>query len=155
MDFVEEPARRTPVIANVDVLVAGGGPGGIAAALAAAREGARTLLVERYGYLGGMITGAHVVAVLGCGDGNGPKIQGIPQEIRERFECLGAMTPIRDDDYRVDAEVFKWQAVEMLSEAGAKVLLHSLACAPILENGQVAGAIFENKSGRQAVRARV
>ena len=57
-----EPGGLRPVLREVDVLVAGGGPAGIAAALAAAREGARTLLVERYGYLGGMMTGSLVVA---------------------------------------------------------------------------------------------
>jgi NADPH-dependent 2,4-dienoyl-CoA reductase/sulfur reductase-like enzyme len=72
MNDITEPARRTPVAGEVDVLVAGGGPAGIAAALAAARQGARTLLVERYGYLGGMITGAYVVAILGVGDGHVP-----------------------------------------------------------------------------------
>ena len=64
-NFVDEPARRTPIFDSVDVLVAGGGPTGIAAALAAAREGARTMLVERYGYLGGMAT-AGLIAVFTC-----------------------------------------------------------------------------------------
>lgn len=153
---IEESAKQIPVVATVDVLVAGGGPAGIAAALAAAREGARTLLVERYGYLGGMITGAHVVAILGAGDGYEAKARGITLEIRQRLENLGAVTPIRGcGDYRVDAEVFKWQAAEMLLEAEADILLHTLACAPILEEGRVAGAFVENKSGRQAIRANV
>ena len=71
-DYVMEEPRRTPVAKAVDVLVAGGGPAAIAAGIAAAREGAETLVVERYGYLGGMITGAHVVWVLGAGDGYRP-----------------------------------------------------------------------------------
>ena len=156
MRTIEEPARQIPVAEDADVLVAGSGPAGIAAALAAARDGARTVLVERYGYLGGMITGAHVVAILGCGDGRVPKARGVTLEIRNRLEKLGAVKPIsRSGDYRVDAEVFKWQAAEILMEAGVKIRLHTLACAPILEDGHVAGIFAESKSGREAFRARV
>jgi hypothetical protein len=153
---IREPERRTPVAAEVDVLVAGGGPAGIAAALASARHGARTLLIERYGYLGGMITGAYVVAILGVGDGRVPLARGIVDEIRERLGALDAVQPIRGcGDYRVDAEMFKWQALEMLLEAGVDVRLHTLACDPILEKGAVTGIVVESKSGRQAYRAAV
>jgi ribulose 1,5-bisphosphate synthetase/thiazole synthase len=155
-DHVQEPARNIPVAADVDVLVAGGGPAGIAAALAAARAGARTMLVERYGYLGGMITGAYVVAIIGAGDGRVPIVRGITTEIRERMERFGAVRP-RDDpgDYVVDAEIFKWQAVEMLQEAGVRIRLHTWACAPIMTEDGVAGVFAESKSGREAFRARV
>lgn len=155
-DYIQEPARRTPVADDVDVLVAGGGPAGIAAALSAARAGSRTLLVERYGYLGGMVTGAYVIWILGVGDGIAPKVRGVTQDIRERMEKLGAVHPLNDcGDYRVDAEMFKWQAVEMLQEAGVRIRLHTLACAPLLEDGRVAGVLAESKSGREAFRAAV
>jgi ribulose 1,5-bisphosphate synthetase/thiazole synthase len=155
-DAVQEAARRTPVADAVDVVVAGGGPAGIAAALAAARQGAQTLLVERYGYLGGMITGAYVVAILGVGDGRIPVARGIVDEIRARMAALGAVRSISEcGDYRVDAETFKWQALEMLLEAGVRVRLHTLACEPILEDGVVAGILTESKSGREAFRATV
>ena len=133
-DTIQEPARNIPVAADVDVLVAGGGPAGIAAALSAARAGARTMIVERYGYLGGMITGAYVVAIIGVGDGHVPVVRGITAEMRERMEPLGAVRPRNDPgDYVVDAEMFKWQAVEMLQEAGVRIRLHTWACAPILD----------------------
>ena len=154
-DTIEEPARQIPVVEDVDVLVAGGGPAGIAAALASAREGARTMLVERYGYLGGMITGANVVAVLGAGDGQTAMARGITLEIGERLDKLGAITPLRYGDYRVDPEIFKWQAAEMLLEAGVTILFHTLATAPILQDGVVAGAFTESKNGRQAIKAKV
>ena len=152
---IREPARQVPVAEDADVLVAGGGPAGIAAALAASREGAKTVLLERYGYLGGMITGAHVVWMNAGGDGFAPKVRGIFLELRERLDEFGAIAPLRCGDYRVDAEVFKWRVAEMLLEAGVNIRLHSLACAPILRDGAVAGAFIESKSGRQAVRAQI
>lgn len=155
-DCVIEASRRTPVAGAVDVLVAGGGPAGIAAGIAAAREGASVLLVERYGYLGGMMTGARVVRVMGVGDGCGPKARGVTLDIRKRMEALGvAMNANQAGDYSVDAEVFKWQAAEMLREAGAEVLLHTLACEPILSDMRVEGLLTQSKSGRNAFRAKV
>jgi hypothetical protein len=164
---IVEPARETPILAEVDVLVVGSGPAGIAAALAAAREGASTMLIERYGYLGGMITGAYVVAILGVGDGLQPVARGITQEIRERLEPLGGIKPMRaggeeeydefapSGDYIVDAELFKWQAAEMLLEAGVRLRLHTLACDPILSGERVIGLTVESKSGREAILANV
>lgn len=156
-DLYESGASR-PVLADVDVLVAGSGPAGFAAALAAARAGAHVLLAERYGYLGGMMTGAHVVAVLGMGDGShtGAKVGGVLTDLRQRLEPLGGITRTNaDGDYWIDPELFKWQAVEMLQEAGATVLTHALVCDPVTTNGAVAGAFLETKKGRVAVRARV
>ena len=156
LGFVNEPARQTPVIADVDVLVAGGGPAGMAAALAAARVGAQTILVERFGYLGGMITGSHVVAILGVGDGYQPLARGITEELRQRLASLGGVTGDRESgDYVVDAEIFKWQAQEMLEEAGVVLRMHTLACEPLRDGGRVVGAIVESKSGREAILARV
>ena len=156
IDTVEEPSRRTPVVDVVDVLVAGGGPAGIAAALSAAREGARTTLVERYGYLGGMITGAHVVAILGCGDGYAPKARGITLEIREHLEQFDGIEPMSDSgEHRVDPELYKWRVAELLLEAGVSMRLHTQACEPVMEDGRVAGAFTESKTGREAIRAKV
>ena len=155
---VYEAGGPRPVLAEVDVLVAGSGPAGFAAALAAARAGARVMLVERYGYLGGMMTGAHVVAVLGMGDGShtGAKAGGILTDLRERLQPLGGITRTNaDGDYWLDPELFKWLSVEMLQEAGARVLTHAMVCDPVTENGVVCGAFLETKQGRLAVRAKV
>lgn len=157
-NVIIEPRRETPVAREVDVLVAGAGPAGWAAGIAAAREGARTLVVERYGYAGGMVTGSHVVAILGVGDGYVPLARGLTSELRDRMAAAGGIATARPSpsgDYRVDAEVFKWQAVEMLSEAGADTRFHTLACAPIVRRGRVNGVFVESKSGRQALSAAV
>ncbi|OQW96987.1 MAG: hypothetical protein BWK74_07315 [Desulfobacteraceae bacterium A6] len=153
-----EPQREIPVRSKVDVVVVGGGPAGIAAAISSAREGAKTLLVERYGYLGGMMTGSYVTAVLGMGDGERQIIQGIAQEIHDRLDSLdiNACEPVNKiGDYNTDAEIFKWYSIKMLEEAGAKILLHSLACSVIKENNYVRGIIVESKSGREAIFAKV
>lgn len=158
MSEIVESGGRRQVLAEVDVLVAGSGPAGFAAALRAAQLGAKTLLVERFGYIGGMMTGAHVVAVLGMGDGSktGPKAGGVLTELRDRLEPLGGISRTNaDGDYWLDPELFKWQGVEMLREAGAGLLGHALVCDPIIENGAVRGAFLETKQGRVAVRAKV
>ena len=71
MKHIEEPARKTPVMAETDVLVVGSGPSGLSAALAAAREGVDTMLVERHGYLGGLATGGLILLLLTLDDGRG------------------------------------------------------------------------------------
>jgi len=153
---VVEPQREIPVASDVDVVVAGGGPAGVAAAIAAARQGARTLLVERYGYLGGMMTGSYVTAVLGMGDGDRQIVRGIAQEFHDRLAPLKGLRPIgKCGDYAVDAEMFKWLCIVMLEEAGADVLLHALACGAVAEGNCVKGILVESKSGRQAVLAKV
>jgi hypothetical protein len=104
-----------------------------------------------------MITGTRVIWVLGVGDGRHPKASGLTSDIRKRLAPLGGVTPYmtyaHSDDYMVDAEIFKWQAAEMLEEAGAEVLLHTLVCDPMMMGGSVQGVFTESKSGRQAVRA--
>lgn len=158
MNEILESGGTRQVVAEVDVLVAGSGPAGFAAALAAARLGVKVLLVERYGYLGGMMTGAHVVAVLGMGDGShtGPKAGGVLADLRDRLEPLGGITKTNSDgDYWLDPEMFKWLGVEMLREVGVDILTHAMVCDPVLEDGAVRGVFLETKQGRVAVRAKV
>jgi ribulose 1,5-bisphosphate synthetase/thiazole synthase len=144
-------------VQEVDVVVAGGGPAGIAAAIAAARNGAKTLIVERYGYLGGMMTGSWVTWFLGFGDGDKQVVRGLTDEFVRRLGEVGGLVNARSKsgDVNSDVESIKWLAVVMLEEAGTKILLHSLVAATVVEGSAVKGIIVENKSGRQAVLAKV
>ena len=90
-EFITLPERRVPVVAACDVLVVGGGAAGISAAVAAARQGADVVLVERYGYLGGLASGGLIVLLLTLDDGNGRQVvAGQCQELVERLEARGA-----------------------------------------------------------------
>src|SRR5579872_3470401 len=90
LNKVIEPAREVPVVAETDVLVIGGGAGGVDAAVAASREGARAILVERYSYLGGMASGGMVLVVDDMMDGPHQTVLGLAQEYIERLERIGA-----------------------------------------------------------------
>ena len=164
-DVVVEPQREVPVAKRAAVLVVGGSPTGVAAAVAAARNGADVLLVERYGILGGQTT---VGRVFTHGkrlfyDGSGRRIVGgLNWEMIERALERGGAEPgwESDADWQwtgtwVDPEILKLVLLEMVEEAGVRLLLHSLAVGAIVEEGELRGVIVENKSGRQAILAQV
>ncbi|MHC4712697.1 MAG: FAD-dependent oxidoreductase [Planctomycetota bacterium] len=141
-----EEAQEIPVRAEVDVLVAGGGPGGLGAAVAAARAGAHPLVIEAQGCLGGQATAALVVTWSDSWRG------GLYGEICDRLREKGAIT--RERSGGTDVETVKRLFDEMIVEAGAHVLFNATAVAPIVEDGAVKGAIIESKSGREAVLAK-
>jgi len=90
-DYITLPEQRVPVVAECDVLVVGGGAAGMSAAIAAARQGADVVLVERYGYLGGLASGGLIVLLLTLDDGDGHQIiAGQCQELVERLQARGA-----------------------------------------------------------------
>ena len=156
-----EPAREIPVVREVEVLVVGGGPAGIGSAVAAARNGARTLLVERYGFLGGMATAGLVRGISGVRIHGKRVVGGIPWELVLRMEALGGAAsdagsrPGVPPDFPVDAEVLKYVANEMVLEAGAEMRLHTLGVDVVTEEDHIRGIIVESKSGRQAILAQV
>jgi FAD dependent oxidoreductase len=176
-----EPAREVPVHAETDVLVVGGGPSGCAAATAAARLGADVMLVERYGHLGGLATGGLVFWIDRMTDWEGRKvIAGYASDVFDRLspdaiqgpppELWGSTDPVevaywkqRTAAFRdtvtwsptIDPEWLKLVSLELLQEAGARLLLHSFAVQTIVEGSSVGGVVFESKQGRRAILAKV
>jgi len=167
VETIVEEKRETIVAAEADVVVAGGGPAGLAAAVAAARNGVDVLLVERYGYLGGMATGGLVICLVET-DRYG---YGICKEVIERLSDLkaatlnkaGGETPIwvegaslgGEESWNFDPEALKFVADELVTESGADVLLRSLIVKSIVKEKGIQGIILEGKSGRQAILGKV
>lgn len=186
-DVVREPARETPVVARTDVLVVGGGPAGLCAAIAAARLGARVVLTERYGHLGGLASGGQVIVLDDMADLHEKTVGGLSDEFVARLDALGAaIYPPEEDRFQsseaawarwgrwglqdnyartqpktityavaFDPEAFKFVSLEMLGEAGVTLRLHSTFVDALVADGVLKGAIFETKSGRQAILADV
>lgn len=157
-DCVEEPAREVPILLECDVLVVGGGPSGVAAALSAARLGMKTCLVERYNHLGGLWTGG-LVLPLNCTHGLSREAQrtqvihGISGEITDRLRRLnmvrGEVNPL------VDPEACKYVLEKMMQEAGVTVVYHAWAAGAVMDGRTIRGIIAESKSGRRALLAKV
>lgn len=178
---ITEPSRSIPVHATSDVLVVGGGPAGSAAAVAAARLGAKVILVERYNHLGGLSTGGLVIWIDRMTDWSGRLvIRGFAEEVLERLPRAAIAGPpavdwgsrdpakaahwsLRTAAYHgivthsptIDPEWLKAVSLEMALGAGVELLFHCWAAAPIVEEGVVRGCIFESKQGRRAVLAKV
>jgi hypothetical protein len=153
-----QPQAAIPVIADVDVLVVGGGPAGVCAAVGAARAGARTFLVERHGFLGGMWTAGMVLTLAGFNSWLRPYhrcVGGIAGEWIRRAAEQGGCQDHTGFVLNSDPEVMKRVADEMIAEAGVEMLLHCWGADPIVENGTVRGICIENVDGRQAIRAKV
>jgi hypothetical protein len=170
------PPRKAVVAADTDVLVVGGGPAGLGAAVGAADAGARVVLAERYGFLGGNATAALVMPLMsfhtqhhqperrgvttllptdhGPGD---PVVGGVLARLLERLvKAGGAIPPSLATGYVVpfDPEWFKLTALDLLDEAGVQFLFHAFASG-VLGESKVNGVIFETKSGPVAIRAKV
>lgn len=146
MKIVEE-RREIPVWEQVDVLVVGSGPAGVSAAVCAAREGVSVMLLEQTGNVGGIATEGLMSHWTGNTEG------GFYDEILERSADAG-----RDDAQMrkvINPERLKTVLLEMLEEAGVKLLLYTFACAPVMEGNKIKGVIVENKTGRGAVLGKV
>lgn len=153
-EFITEPARRVPVADRVDVLVAGGGPAGFAAAVCAAREGATVALVERAGSLGGVATNGLMSHWTGLTEG------GFYEELLGRSAGLARAAAAPEDAHLrprqvIDHEGLKTLMLEMAAEAGVRLRLYALVSEAVMEGGRVLGAVVEGKAGRQAVLASV
>jgi ribulose 1,5-bisphosphate synthetase/thiazole synthase len=153
---IAEPARETAVAHRSDVLVVGSGPGGLAAALAAARAGADVALVERFGCFGGNLTVVGVEGIAWYRHEATVEAGGIGREFEERAREMGAAVPESQSlSYEIDSEGFKVVADTLVAEAGVQPLLHRLFVAPVMDGDAVAGVVVESKAGREAILARI
>ncbi len=163
---VDEPARRTPLFGEYDVVVLGGGPAGIAAASVAARAGLSTLIIERYGFLGGMGTAAGVTNFCGLHANVHGELQqvvhGIADDLLGRIDRLGGLNAPhvlfggKSMAQAYDNAAYKLAADDLLAASGANILFHALAVGVTMHDAQTIDAvILETRSGRLAVRARI
>ncbi len=155
MKTIHEIAREVPVIAETDVLVVGGGPSGLTAAIASARIGAKTMIVERYGCLGGVLTQVGVESFAWYRHKGTVDCEGIGREYERRAKEMGFTRPEPQSISEViDTEGFKAVADQMIVEAGVTPLYHSWVVEAIKEGNKLIGVIVENKSGRGAILAK-
>lgn len=176
-----EASREVPVFAETQVLVVGGGPAGSAAAVAAARAGAEVMLLERYGYLGGLSTGGLVIWIDRMTDWDGRQvIAGFARDILDRLPedavagappaQWGSKNPEHNAYWRqrlgsfrdtvtwsplIDPEWLKLESLRMTLELKVAPVLHAWFSTPIVSDGAVQGVVFESKEGRQAIFADV
>jgi len=176
-----EAGREVPIYQRCEVLVVGGGPSGTAAAAAAAKQGADTVLLERYNHLGGLSTGGLVIWIDRMTDWEGKLvIRGFAEELFDRLPADAVAGPSRAEwgsrdpakagywsnrtaayhgvvtwSPTLDPERLKLLSQDIILERQAKLVYHSWAAMPIVEDGTVKGVVFESKEGRMAIVANV
>lgn len=154
MQINAENIKSLPVLATTDVLVVGGGPAGISAAIAAARSGAKVILMEHYGSFGGNITHVGVEAFAWYRHEGTIEAGGITKEFEQRaIEMDASVKEIQSDSQALDAELFKFVADRMILDENIEPLLHCTASDVIMEDGIIKGVITQSKSGRQIIYA--
>lgn len=156
--YLDEAPKRTPIIAEVDVLVVGGGPSGVAAAIGAAQSGAKTMLIERHGSLGGMWTAGLVITLAGFNSWLRPYtrcVDGVGGMWLRRAASMGFAQDDESWALNSDPEGMKLVADALLEEHGVRCLFHTWCATAIVKDNLVTGAIVENVDGRSAILAKV
>jgi len=160
MDTIREPEREVPIVSSKDVVVAGGGPSGVMAAVAAARTGASVVLIEANGYLGGVATMG--LPIQGYFDAKGRQIvKGLGWEFAQGLRAIGGASPefvpckLHNPFLIIDNEMVKIACQEMIEQAEIEIYLHTWASGVLREGNRVGALVVENKSGREAVTGRV
>jgi len=157
--WVREQVKKTPIVREVDVLVVGGGSAGVSAAIAAARMGVSTLIVEFFGSLGGngsngMVSTFCGITTTGPGSHAVQLVKGIGNDIINKLAELdpAANTTYRSPSY--NPETLKRALDQLARDAGLDILYYTQFAEPIMDGSKVIGAIVENKGGRQAILAK-
>lgn len=149
--------KEVPVVGEYDVVVCGGGPAGFIAAIAAAREGAKTALIEQYGFLGGMATAGIVAPLSVFVYKNQQVIGGIPWEFVKRLEAMGGgyvEKPLGNVAF--EPELYKLCCQRMVLEAGVELYMHSYLCGCSQNaSGQIDAVFIDNKNGTEAIKGKM
>ncbi|AEF81363.1 FAD-dependent oxidoreductase [Leadbettera azotonutricia] len=157
IEYINEPSREIPILLDVDVLVVGGGPAGIASSVGAARTGAKTVVVEQYGCLGGLISIASMETPSWWRNEKTIMPGGVAEDLDQKMLAIGAAkrTMFRPGTgYAYDTEIFKYVADEYIQENGVIPILHCQGVMPLLEGNTIIGIITESKSGRTVIKAK-
>lgn len=152
--FIREPSKNIPIVSEYDVIVLGGGPAGVSAAISAARNGAKTALIERYGYLGGQATGGLVILIVGLTDGQNQIIKGLCQEYIDDLFLMKAAEKL-GKHVLFNPEHMKLLFDSKLAENSISLYYHKFVADVITENDKISAVITEGKSGRQAIQAKI
>lgn len=150
IEYILEGERKTPIVETTDVVVAGSGPAGIGAALACARNGAKTMIIEREFALGGLMT-TGLMSKIAISN----KIKGIPREVISKLAETGMALPKGAPEVPIDPEATKYLLDNLLMQENVHIMLGSLVVGAHVVDGEVKAVIVENKSGRQAIAAKV
>lgn len=173
-DVYQEPVKTLPVYGRFDVIVVGGGPAGFAAALSSARNGAKTLIIERFPFFGGTATASLMTNINGYRNQVKPDglqtSKGISEEVilgLKEIKGLGKVSAVYAQKeyatekgqlsycYAIDSEKTKYLLTKMLYDAGVNILFHTMFVDSIMDRDNITGIIIENKSGRQAIFGKV